>query len=276
MCRAIRLLRAASDRCPAREHRAHPQTAVNHDTKPTPNPFMSPLGALFGLPFLASWSLTDTDGQEGSADTVTNLASSLGSATSGVDMTRYTLVCVGLVVAILGLAWAFRRVISGNLRGRANRRSMQVVDILPLGGKRQLAVVRCYDRTLVLGLGERDVSLVTELDADQDVEGSLEKLIPTQKATTNNEEAAKPLATATTTPKVGLFSSILASARNGLDKREPQGSGEARVQSAAQAKAAAAVVELTNVEAPAPPASTATEAQESKQTQEPASGGWVG
>ena len=39
-----------------------------------------------------------------------------------------------------------------------------MVDILPLGGKRQLAVVRCYDRTFALGLGEKDVSLVAELD----------------------------------------------------------------------------------------------------------------
>lgn len=276
MCRAIRLLRAASDRCPAREHRAHPQTAVKNNTQPTPTPFLSPLGALFGLPFLASWSLADTDGQGEGAAAVTELATGIGSATAGVDMTRYAMVCIGLVIAILGLAWAFRRVISGNLRGRANRRSMQVIDMLPLGGKRQLAVVRCYDRTLVLGLGERDVSLVTELDADQDVEGSLERLIPAQAATKNKEEAATPLATATTPPKVGLFSSILASARSGLDKRdkrEPQGSGEARVQSAAQANAPAAVVELTTAEQPAPPA---PEAPVVRQTQEPASGGWVG
>ncbi|MFT5829862.1 MAG: flagellar biogenesis protein FliO [Bacteroidia bacterium] len=268
---------------------------MKNNTHPNQTPFLSPLGALFGLPFLASWSPTQTvsaekatdgaiDGAtngttEGATDAVTDLVSSFGSPTAGVDMTQYTLVCVGLVVAILGLAWAFRRVVRGNLRGRANRRSMQVIDMLPLGGKRHLAVVRCYDRTLVLGLGESDVSLVTELDADQDVEGSLEKLIPAQAATKNKEEAAAPMAAATTTPKVGLFSSILATARKGIekrDKRETRGSGESRVQSAAQASASAAVVELTSVEESQAPAPAAPKARETMKTQEPASGGWVG
>ncbi|MDF1799991.1 MAG: flagellar biosynthetic protein FliO [Planctomycetota bacterium] len=91
----------------------------------------------------------------------------------GLDMTRYALVCIGLVVAILLLGWGFKRFLSGNLRLRASQRSMKVVDMLPLGGKRQLAVVQCYDRTFVLGLGEREVNLVTELDVDEDVEGRL-------------------------------------------------------------------------------------------------------
>jgi hypothetical protein len=38
--------------------------------------------------------------------------------------------------------------------------------VLPLGGRRQLVVVRCYDRTLALGLGDRDVSLLAELDTE--------------------------------------------------------------------------------------------------------------
>jgi hypothetical protein len=38
------------------------------------------------------------------------------------------------------------------------------MDVLPLGGRSRLAVVRCYDRTFLLGMGEREVSLVAELD----------------------------------------------------------------------------------------------------------------
>jgi len=95
------------------------------------------------------------------------------SGLPGLDMTRYALVCLGLVVGILLLGWGFKRVLAGNLRMRAGQRSMKVVDVLPLGSKRQLAVVRCYDRTFVLGLGEREVNLVTELDVDEDVEGRL-------------------------------------------------------------------------------------------------------
>jgi flagellar biosynthetic protein FliO len=84
--------------------------------------------------------------------------------TEGPDLTRYLLVCAGLLLLVGGLAWAARRFLSGTLKARAARRAMQVVDVLPLGGRQRLAVVRCYDRTFLLGLGDKEVSLVTELD----------------------------------------------------------------------------------------------------------------
>lgn len=100
----------------------------------------------------------------------------------GIDMTRYALVCFGLVVVILVLGWGFKRFLAGNLSLRANKRAMKVVDMLPLGGKRQLAVVRCYDRTFLLGIGEREVNLVTELDAEEDVEGKLTEVAETPRS----------------------------------------------------------------------------------------------
>ena len=69
------------------------------------------------------------------------------------------------VVTIAGLALLFRKVVGGSLKARASKRDMHVLDVLPLGNKRQLAVVRCYDRTFALGLGERSVDLVAELDS---------------------------------------------------------------------------------------------------------------
>ncbi|MDA1263453.1 MAG: flagellar biosynthetic protein FliO [Planctomycetota bacterium] len=87
----------------------------------------------------------------------------LGS--SGIDLTRYLMVVGLLLAAIVGAAFLLRRMMSGSLKGRAAKRSLAIVEVLPLGGKRQLAVVRCYDRTFALGLGEKDVSLVAELDA---------------------------------------------------------------------------------------------------------------
>lgn len=102
------------------------------------------------------------------------------STMPGIDMTRYALVCLGLVAVILVLAWAFKRFLAGNMRLRAAQRSMKVVDVLPLGGKRQLAVVKCYDRTFLIGMGEREVNLVTELDADEDVEGQLKQPAATE------------------------------------------------------------------------------------------------
>jgi flagellar biogenesis protein FliO len=89
---------------------------------------------------------------------------SLGG-TQGPDLTRYVVVCGGLLLVIAALALGFRKWIARTVAARAARRSLAVIDVLPLSNKHKLAVVRCYDRTFVLGLGEREMSLVTELDA---------------------------------------------------------------------------------------------------------------
>jgi len=85
-------------------------------------------------------------------------------AGSAPDLTRYLFVVGALIIALLGLAWGFRRLINGSRKTRALGRSLAIIDVLPLGGKRQLTVVRCYDRTFALGIGEKDVTLVAELD----------------------------------------------------------------------------------------------------------------
>lgn len=82
----------------------------------------------------------------------------------GPDLTRYLTVCVVLLVAIAGTAWLFRRLVLGTLKAKAAGRSLQVLDVLPLGNKQRLCVVRCYDRTFALGLADHAVSLVAELD----------------------------------------------------------------------------------------------------------------
>lgn len=89
--------------------------------------------------------------------------SPLGGA-SGPELTRYFLVCGGLLLATAAMVWAFRKFVARSLVARAARRSMQVMDVLPLGGRQKLAVVRCYDRTFLLGLGDKELSLVSELD----------------------------------------------------------------------------------------------------------------
>lgn len=80
-------------------------------------------------------------------------------------MTRYVLVCVGLLAAIVAVVAALKRLFGGALSRRAAARSLQVMDVLPLGGKQRLAVVRCYDRTFLLGLGEKELTAISELDA---------------------------------------------------------------------------------------------------------------
>jgi len=87
----------------------------------------------------------------------------LGGST-GPDLTRYFTVCGVLILVTIAIAWGLRRLLAGNLKLRASQRSLQVLDALSLGGKKRLAVVRCYDRTFVLGLGEREITPVAELD----------------------------------------------------------------------------------------------------------------
>lgn len=84
--------------------------------------------------------------------------------TEGPDLSRYLTVCVVLIVAIGGLAYGFKRLVANNLKTRAGKRSLQILDVLPLGGKQRLAVVRCYDRTFALGLGDKEVTAIAELD----------------------------------------------------------------------------------------------------------------
>jgi len=84
----------------------------------------------------------------------------------GPDLTRYFVVCAGTIAALIGAAWLFKRYLAGHLKARASRRSLQIVDVLPLGGKQKLVVVRCYDRSFLLGVGEKEVRSIAELEAE--------------------------------------------------------------------------------------------------------------
>ena len=100
---------------------------------------------------------------------------------TGPDLTRYALVCFALLLGILGVAYLFKRFLADSLRRKAAQRSLRVVDVLPLGGKQKLVVVRCYDRSFLLGLGEKEVNSIAELDAEEAVaatESSSERMQP--------------------------------------------------------------------------------------------------
>lgn len=101
--------------------------------------------------------------------------------TAGPDLSRYFLVCGGLLVLVAALALGFRKLIGRTLAVRAARRSLQVVDVLPLGGKQRLAVVRCYDRTFLIGLGDKELASIAELDrAVLEEPGVAAELAPTR------------------------------------------------------------------------------------------------
>lgn len=92
------------------------------------------------------------------------LAAGLGG-TEGPDLTRYFTVCAILIVVTGLVAWGSRRLFAGSLKQRAAKRSLQTLDVLPLGGKQKLVVVRCYDRVFALGVGDREVCPIAELDS---------------------------------------------------------------------------------------------------------------
>lgn len=93
----------------------------------------------------------------------TTIVAQVGGS-SGPDLTRYFIVCGVLLGAITLLAWGFKKLIAGNLSARAARRNLQILDVLPMGGKQKLAVVRCYDRAFLIGLGDKEISPISELD----------------------------------------------------------------------------------------------------------------
>lgn len=84
----------------------------------------------------------------------------------GLDLTQYLLISAAMIVAIGGLGWFFQKTIAGSVLSRAEKRSLRIVDVLPMGGKRKLAVVKIYDRTFVVGLGDKELSLISELDGE--------------------------------------------------------------------------------------------------------------
>jgi flagellar biosynthetic protein FliO len=81
------------------------------------------------------------------------------------DFTQYGILILSLLAAIAFLAWAFKRFLGGSLLRKADARALQICDVLPLGTKQKLCVVRCYDRSFFLGVSDRQVDLIAELDA---------------------------------------------------------------------------------------------------------------
>jgi flagellar biosynthetic protein FliO len=120
----------------------------------------------------------------------------------GPDMTRYVMVCALLLGLICLAAYLFKRFVATAVRTKAAKRSLQVLDVLPLGGKQRVCVVRCYDRTFALGLGDKEVAMIAELDASIATATAPRSSFA---ALLKREEAPASGATELTPPKRGLF-----------------------------------------------------------------------
>ena len=84
----------------------------------------------------------------------------------GPDLTRYLVVCGVLVLLIAALAYGFKRLTGSSLRGRFKTRALSTVDVLALGRRQKVALVRCYDKTYLIGCGEKELCLIATLDED--------------------------------------------------------------------------------------------------------------
>ena len=110
-----------------------------------------------------------------------------------VDPVRYLVACMGVLALLAAGLFALRKLVVGAQRTRAAGRSLAVLDQLHLGGSKRLAVVRCYDRQFVLGVGDKEIALVAELDVDQAVpplpEGAAAHTQPANSAVANGAVA---------------------------------------------------------------------------------------
>ena len=88
------------------------------------------------------------------------------AGSEGPDLTRYLVVCGFLILLVAGLGVALRRFAARGWRGRARARALEAVDVLPLGGRQKLAVVRCYDRSFLIGVGDKELCLIAALGED--------------------------------------------------------------------------------------------------------------
>jgi len=78
------------------------------------------------------------------------------------------LVSLGIVVAVMvGVLFAVSRLMRRARLAPGRHRELDLVDALSLGGKRQVYVVSYKDRTLLLGCGHEDISLLAEYAADE-------------------------------------------------------------------------------------------------------------
>ena len=82
------------------------------------------------------------------------------------DVARYLVVSATLLGALILGALLLRRFVGASWAPARSRRQLTVVDALPLGGSKRAVVVRCYDRTFLVGVGDKELCAIAELDAE--------------------------------------------------------------------------------------------------------------
>lgn len=82
-------------------------------------------------------------------------------------------VMLGVIILVF---WLFRRYGPSTGFGRLNRGDLQLEQQLMLGPKKHIAVVRFLNKRLVIGVTDAQISLLTEMEADNEQQNFSEKL----------------------------------------------------------------------------------------------------
>lgn len=82
------------------------------------------------------------------------------------ELTRYLVVSGALLGALFLASFLVRRLAGGSRLTLNARRGIQVLEATSLGGSKRAMVVRCHDRTFLLGVGDKEVCSIAELDSD--------------------------------------------------------------------------------------------------------------
>ncbi|MFH1688295.1 MAG: flagellar biosynthetic protein FliO [bacterium] len=79
---------------------------------------------------------------------------------------KMTAALVVVIFAIYGGVWLLRR-LSGGRGSRKEQRLLEVLETAYLGPKKSVTLLRVADKSVLLGVTETGMSVLTELDADQ-------------------------------------------------------------------------------------------------------------
>ncbi len=82
------------------------------------------------------------------------------------DMTRYLVVSGALLGALFLASFLVRRLVGSSRLSLGSRKGIQILEAASLGGSKKAVVVRCYDRTFLVGVGDKEVCSIAELDSE--------------------------------------------------------------------------------------------------------------
>ena len=100
---------------------------------------------------------------EGSSQGFTPVAAM--SATSSIIKMVSALVVV--VICIYGAVFALKKLMGRKVTGRGSQGVLEVLETAHLGPKKMISVVRVADRSVLIGVTENQISLLSELDEEK-------------------------------------------------------------------------------------------------------------